>query len=454
MTNIFIASTIGEDMTVEQGGKQRFGVLAHGYQPPRRFNVDVTTAHGSYNASYSVVPEINVQITEQVYRPILAEVEAIPSGLVTSIYAPLRSDIKRTNPSLFAKIQEAVAHTPDKEYCILGDPLVHNILPLLPSDDQIMLLEAGLIAFQNDFGFTPKGLWLPETAVSKEVLKNAARVGYEFVPLRDNQVKNIPEGVQLDANHNVCFVDVGEAKDIAVLLGNSGLSGFVSYALWSTYNAEEFMNGRKNGEQAHGWNSFMMMDLERFGHHQVGADAFLKSILAIQENYGYIPLNMKEVLKEFQQSGGKTFVDVVDNSSWSCPHDLGRWTGRCNCDNPTESALKTKQQLFGELQGMNTLLNYALDALKPNWRKEFVHVFTSLSDDIFTGENFGPTLFAQVLNRGGDEETARLYLAKIEAMVGMTSCGWFFGGDDGVERIIPTSMSKGLQDLLVPELEH
>ncbi len=436
-------------MTVEQGGKQRFGVLAHGYQPPRRFNVDVATTQGPYRASYSVVPEINAQITEQVYRPILAEVKAIPSGLVTSIYAPLRSDIKRSNPDLFAKIQEEVAHTPDKEYCVLGDPLVHSILPLLPSNDQLMLLEAGVAAFQNDFGFTPKGLWLPETAVSKEVLKNAAQVGYEFVPLRDNQVKNIPEGIQLDANHNVCFIDVGGGKDIAVLLGNSGLSGFVSYAQWSTYNAEEFMNGRRNAEQANGWNSFMMMDLERFGHHQVGADAFLTSILAIQENYGYVPLNMKDVLEGFKQKGGKTFVDVVDNSSWSCPHNLGRWTGSCNCDNPSESALTTKRQLFEELQGMNALLNHTLDTLQPSWRKEFTRLFTSLSDDIFTGENFGPALFAQVFNGGGDEERARLYLAKIEAMVGMTSCGWFFGGDDGVERAIPVSMSKGLEDLLV-----
>jgi len=427
--------------------KPLFGVLAHGYQPPRLFHVELTIAGKPYHADFSVVPRVNDDITDQVYKPILSEVDRLPPGLITSIYAPLRSYLRRNKPDLFAEMQEAVRNTPDREFSILGDPLVHVILPLLPSEDQRMLLEAGKYAFMNDFGFAPEGLWLPETAVSKGVLHNAVATGYEFVLLRDSQVTHIPGSIRLDAKHNVCMVTTGEDEEIAVLLGNSGLSGFVSYSPWSTYNAEEFMRGRQQNEQQNGLNALMMMDLERFGHHQIGADAFLKRILDIQERYGFSPLNMHHVLETFRQGREKTYVDVIDNSSWSCPHALGRWTGGCNCDNPSESVLRTKQKFYTNLIAMNTLVNNSLDTAMPGWRGEFTRLFVLLADDIFTGVNFGPSLFEAVKSTGGDEKKAKLYLAKVEIMIGLTSCGWFFGGDNRPERDIPSSMIQGVKDL-------
>jgi hypothetical protein len=60
---------------------------------------------------FSVVPWINDQITGQVYEPVLAEVEQLPPGLITSIYAPLRSYLKKHHPDLFAKMREAVENT-------------------------------------------------------------------------------------------------------------------------------------------------------------------------------------------------------------------------------------------------------------------------------------------------------------------------------------------------------
>jgi hypothetical protein len=409
-------------------------------------HVEVSLADRRHHAGFSVVPWINDQITGQVYEPVLAEVEQLPPGLITSIYAPLRSYLKKHHPDLFAKMREAVENTPDREYSVLGDPLVHVILPLLPSEDQVMLLDAGKQAFVRDFGFEPKGLWLPETAVSKEVLNNASLAGYEFVPLRDSQVTNIPEGISLDAQHSVCFVDTGD-REIAVLLGNSGLSGFVSYSPWSTYNADEFMQERQNNEQRNGWNSLTMTDLERWGHHQEGADQFLKRALAIQQDYGFSPINMKQELVSGAAGGGKTKVDVIDDSSWSCAHALGRWKGTCCCDEPSPQALEFKSYLYNTLQDMNNRVNGQLDAVIPGWRKDFASLFVELSDDIFTGENFGPALLSSVEQAGGDVELAKLYLAKIEIMVGMTSCGWFFGGEGRHERDIPANMIQGVQDL-------
>jgi hypothetical protein len=427
--------------------KPLFGVLAHGYQPPRKCKIELILEGKSYRTGFSVLPGVNEDITDRVYKPILSEVDRLPPGLVTSIYAPLRSYLKRSRPELFAGIQEAVGNTPDREYSVLGDPLVHLILPLLPFEDQRMLLEAGKRAFMNDFGFAPKGLWLPETAMSKEVLHNAALAGYEFVPLRDSQITHIPGDIRLDAKHNVCMVQTGKNEEIAVLLGNSELSGFVSYSPWSTYDAEGFMKGRQQNEQQNGWNALMMMDLERFGHHQIGAEKFLERILNIQENYGFTPLNMRLVLNAFKQGREKTYVEVIDGSSWSCPHTLGRWTGECNCGNPSESVLQTKQEFYANLMAMNTFVNTSLDAESPGWRREFTRLFVMLADDIFTGANFGPLLFEAVKSMGGDEKIAKLYLAKMEIMTGLTSCGWFFGEADRYERDIPASMMRGVKKL-------
>jgi len=320
-------------------------------------------------------------------------------------------------------------------------------LPLLPSPDQEMLLAAGRRAFINDFGFAPKGLWLPETAVSKEVLGNARAAGYEFIPLRDSQVTNVPIGTCLDAKHNVCVVKTAKNQEIAVLLGNSGLSGFVSFQPWSTYNAEGFMSGRQRIEQRNGENTLMMMDLERYGHHQPGAEEFLKRALNIQESYGFSPVNMRQVLEVKDWRREKTYVDVRDNTSWSCDHNLGRWTGQCGCDGTSESTRLIKQELYKNLIKMNEFVNSSLDSRIPSWRSEFADLFVALADDIFTGNNFGPTLDKAIKSAGGDEEKTKLYLAKIEIMVGMTSCGWFFGEADRAERNIPSSMILGVKNL-------
>ncbi len=438
-----------KDYNIETANNEKpyFGILAHGYQPPRLFNVELTIAGKPYQAGFTVAPEYNGMITGQVYKPILSETEQLPPGLITSIYAPLRSYLKRNNPDLFAKLQAEVRNTPNREYSILGDPLVHVILPLLPSDDQQMLLEAGKQAFINDFGFAPKGLWLPETAVSKEVLHNAAAAGYEFVPLRDDQVKPILDDTYIDAEHNICVVQTDKDEEIIVVLGNSNLSGFVSYTPWSTYDADEFMRARQQDHQNNKTNMIMMMDLERYGHHQIGAEEFLIRASKIQESYGFTPLDMYRVLEKFKQGQRKTFVKVKDNTSWSCIHGLARWTGDCCCDNPSEPALRAKKEYYTNLMNMNTFVNDSLDNIAPGWRDELTNLFVTYSDDIFTGVNFGPQLFEAVTNMGGDEEKAKLYLAKIEVMVGMTSCGWFFGADGRPERDIPSSMIKGVKDL-------
>ena len=337
--------------------------------------------------------------------------------------------------------------TKNVEYKLLGDPLIHAILPLLSREDQLMLLQAGRLSFEDDFGFTPQGLWLPETAVTTEVLQHAWQVGYRFVPLRDSQVVSL-SGKPFDAWHNVCFVDLGNSAEMAVVLGNSVLSGNISFNPWTTYNADGFLEARQRNEQQRGENALMMMDLERFGHHQEGAEFFLKRVLEYQSDYGFSPLDMQKALADFARGREKTYVRVNENSSWSCEHNLGRWTGNCNCDSFSAADLKNKRAMYYGLTEANEGVNRSLDFLSPGWRDEFVRLLVQYKDDIFTGVNFAPALFDEIKNLGGNEKIFKLILAKIEVLVGLTSCGWFFGGDDRIERSIPANMLQGVRMLL------
>jgi hypothetical protein len=420
-----------------------FGVMAHAYQPMREFLFETTMNGESYQTSFSVVPEINNLITSQVYRPVLAEVERLPPGLITSIYAPLRDYLKDKRPEIFTRIQEVVGNTPNKEYIVLGDPLIHVILPLLPEKDQRLLIQAGREAFKTDFGFSPKGLWLPETAVSSQTLRLAAEAGYEFVPLRDDQVA-FHHDEKPDAAHNVCVIDVGKGQTIIAVLGNKELSGYVSFNLVSTHNADRFMEERQRKELIKGENTLMMMDLERFGHHQLNDDKFLKYLLTLIEPAGFAPLNMREILEELKV--GKREVvpaSVCDYSSWSCEHQCGRWTGNCDCDGASPEVRKERKKLHETLINMNKWVNDQLDKLRPEWSEEISYFLANEYDQIFTGKNFAPKL-EEITAFDPSGTIKKLYLAKIEILVGFTSCGWFFGNADSPERAIPASMINGV----------
>ncbi len=431
--------------------KPLFGVITHGYQPPRVINVEGVFGDIPYKAGYRVVPEINERITHQVYEPLLAEVEKLPPGLITSIYAPLRAYLKHNHPELFAHIVRAVQNTPDKEYAVLGDSLIHAILPLLPVEDQRMLLHAGRSAFEHDFGFFPKGIWLPETAVSHQTVELIAEAGYEFVPLRDDQIKDMSEDTRPDARHNICVVPLQNGGEMTIVLGNKGLSGYVSYDKSSTYDAVAFMEGRRRIEQSNGWNSLLMMDLERYGHHQAGAELFLKMILSLVEQYGFTPLNMRTVMEELQEGKReKNYAHIRDFSSWSCEHECGRWTGNCNCGEfgqaPPE-IVADRKQLYENLRDMNLWLNNQLDLSKPGWREDYTEFLVRHYDEICTGENI-VSLIEHHYSYGHDnEELTKLLLAKTEVLIGLTSCGWFFGNIGALERTIPASMREGIQKL-------
>jgi hypothetical protein len=155
----------------------------------------------------------------------------------------------------------------------------------------------------------------------------------------------------------------------------------------------------------------------------------------VLESHGFVPFDVKSAV-----APGKMdyfITEVLDKTSWSCDHQLGRWTGECDCDNPNFKAREDKQHYFQTLKNYGQDLNSRLDAqIGQDWREGFEDFFLSQKDTMFSS--------------GQANLTAEnsLFWAKYCELVGRISCGWFFGGEGSPEREIPRTMISEIEKLV------
>lgn len=418
--------------------------VGHTYQPPRTFP-KLSTVLSDAPVSADVVASINHEIHEQCYRKVLVEGDGFPPGMMFSFYGTLREWMKSSYPDDFARIVEKAKSDPQSEYQILGDSYLHLILPLETPETQDLLVKAGLQAFEQDMGFRPKGFWLPETAVSRQTLGVLAQNGIEFVVLRDSQVGAM--------QGKVAYADLGDrSKRIAIVVVDSDVSGSVSFEDRVTANAEAFLeNERFSNRHDLAWAS----DMELWGHHGRWKDRFLKYVTRpdVQAAHGVVPFDIE--LELARLAADPKFVTVYDNSSWSCEHSLGRWTGDCRCDWDRNSAsLDYKKELWGTISGYGEEIDRKLDAADPEWRARFPGFFLGVRQSMYGKGDFRQSVAELSAGPGfgilQDPNVRTLYLAELARLTGTTSCFNFFGGGpERVERQI-AQINIGEIEKLVP----
>ena len=339
--------------------------------------------------------------------------------------------------SVWQTFKERLKLTPDKEYTVLADPWLHVILPLLPESDQAMLIKLGKQAFKDDFGFVSAGFWLPETAVNNRTLELLEAANYEFVVLRDDQLE-----LSVKSSRNPNFARIGKLK---VLIGNKTLGDEISFKEEMTVNADEYAQRLANSNEP---NRVPVSDTELYGHHQPNRDQFLMRLLT--SSFKQQKLNLLQV--RYGLMGQLPMAEVKDETSWSCSHHFGRWTGECNCGEngpPPEEIIAERKRLYSGLTANNLNINKLLDnRFGYDWRNHFIELILPIRDSIFTGQDFVPVFWKNGLASGLDEEQLLLLLAKLETLIGFTSCGWFFGKVDSPEVAIPQTMLKAGNQLL------
>ncbi len=333
------------------------------------------------------------------------------------------------HPEVMASLKRELARKPDANYRIIGDPLFHIILPFLSYDEARILFEAGRIAMREDLGVTPAVVWLPECGVDVKTAEAALDVGYRALVLKDTQLETV------DGDPMVVRLDRGE---ILVWTSNAWLNNRVANDPGMTVDSWGFM---QMIEQWGGDGTFFAVDAETFGHHWYKRDEFVKWVFNREKmaKKGLVPMDFAAKMGKRK---GLTYMK--EGTSWSCDHGLERWTGGCNCDNASGVARLQKRKYFEGLMDRRLEILKGLDGSASEWRR-WMPGFLAANRHYLFGEG-GENLVKRLPVRG---RAGKLVEAYQMCLVGMTSCGWFFGGDGAPERAYPQTAIEEIDRLNV-----
>ncbi|MEM4839069.1 MAG: glycoside hydrolase [Pyrobaculum sp.] len=193
----------------------------------------------------------------------------------------------------------------------LAHPYFHVILPLVPRRDREVLVAWGVEYFKRHFKRSPEGMWLPEMAVDLETLETLVDYGIVYTVLTQSQVKGGRGGGPYK-------VVLPSGRSIVVFVRNESLSNALAFGGFEKFL--EMLRGVSD-------NVVVALDGETFGHHIKGTERQLAQ---------FIDKNRDKLINfgALYEKGPRGEVEIVERTSWSCPHGLGRWSRDCGCDGP------------------------------------------------------------------------------------------------------------------------
>ena len=388
-------------MTTPQPGL----VVIHGhfYQPPRE-----NPWTGRVDAEPSAAPDHdwNVRITREAYQPLVPVYEYLSFD-----FGPTLLDwMDRNAPSVLVNV--ALADRASRERSpgnALAMPYHHIILPLATRRDKETEVRWGIAHFKRLFRRDPVGFWLPETAVDRETLDVLAAEGIKFTVLAPHQVSKPPK-------HGLpARIDLGNGRSIAVFVYDGRLSHDVAFGPLTT-DADRWIDTLEATPP--GAIASIAVDGETFGHHHKGGDSTLATVIRrLRQSKKVLITNFALALAKYPPT---TTVDLVEPTSWSCPHGVERWRRECGCRIHTDRPSQQKWR---------TGLRFAVE-----WLAHEVHEIYAREGRALPG---GPRAFLEAAGATGpvpgDENTARLIEMERGVLRAMSSCGWFFDDIAGLE---------------------
>lgn len=405
-------------------------IHGHFYQPPRE---DPITGKIPLESGAFPYPNFNEKIYYECYRP---NSESGNFGKISFNIGPtLFNWLDNHHPET---VQQIIAQDSEnvKKYGVgnaMAQAYNHTILPLMSRRDKVTQVMWGIADFRHRFKRQPQGLWLPETAVDSETLEVLIESGIEYTILAPWQIHS---------DHSVptqpCQVQSSNGKGITVFFYQRELSTMISFDPWSTINADVFAEYRMmpffHQESETGQESQLLViasDGELYGHHQPLRNFFLERLmdgamsgLNITATFPGLWLENHPVLQS---------AKLIENTSWSCHHGLGRWLGDCECT-PGNRAWK------GHLRRAFLNLAEAVDGLYLEVTKPFIQNPWKLRDQ-YIYVLLGEMTLDQLLRQSEDlslktDEVRRIHQvleAQRERQRMFTSCGWFFDDFDRIE---------------------
>ena len=322
----------------------------------------------------------------------------------------------------------------------------HMILPLASARDKATQVRWGVRDFEHRFGRKPEGMWLAETAVDTDSLEALAAEGILFTVLSPRQAKSVRGPADEKATpvadgtvdtRRAYRVDLPSKKSIVVFFYDGARSQAVAFERLLADGASfarRLLEGFRDDdtpELVH-----IATDGETYGHHhRFGEMALAWATMAIERAPDVRLTNYAEYLSLHPPDH---VAEIVERSSWSCFHGVGRWSEDCGCRFRVESSQAWRKPLRVALDRLRARLDDVYEAesaslFRDPWaaRDAYIDVVLDRSDEAaarFIGE--------QASRQLSPEETTRaLSLSEMQrhAMLMFTSCGWFFDDVTGIE---------------------
>ncbi|RJQ69409.1 MAG: DUF3536 domain-containing protein [Desulfobacteraceae bacterium] len=349
----------------------------------------------------------------------------------------------------------------------------HIIMPLANSRDKYTQVYWGMRDFEHRFKRVPEGMWLPETAVDLESLQIMADLGLRFTVLAPHQAGSFRASPSEDwqdlANSGIdprmpYRIELPGGKHMALFFYDGPVSralAFENLLRSGEALAARLMGAfRKDGDEPQ--LVHISTDGETYGHHKKNGDMALGYALRILEDDPTVELtNYAEFLAKLPP---KKEVRIVENSSWSCIHGVGRWQADCGCNSGGHPGWK---------QGWRAPLRQALDELRDKLAPLYEHKLERYFSDPWQARNDyievilerNPETIERFFQRWQVSSLApadRVSVLKLlemqrHCLLMFTSCGWFFDELSGIETVqVIQYAGRALQlagDLFEEELE-
>lgn len=430
-------------------------IHGHFYQPPRE---NPWTGRVPVHESAFPFRDWNERITEECYRPNLSVSIRKDKTYTINNYSKMSYNFGPTLLKWLYKNAQDVysgilkADKEGREYFSGHGPAIaqvynHVIMPLVSRRDKETEVYWGIKDFEYRFGRKPEGMWLPEMAVDLETLDILALNGIKFTILSQRQAGRIRRSG--DTNWTDVkdgkidsfipyFISLPSGRKITIFFRNDDLSDEVAFG-------DLLKNGERFGERllsmfsGGGDNRIVTiaLDGETFGHHHKFGEIALAYCLFYIESKNEAKLT---VLGEYlEKNPPQVEVEIIENSSWSCPHGVDRWRSNCGC--MTGEFPEFNQEWRSPLRSAMEYLKANVDAIfddegskifRDPWkaRNNYIEIILNESEEIlnrFLKDNIKvkPTKEKKL-------RALKLLEMQYYSMLCFTSCGWFF---DDVSRI-------------------
>jgi alpha-amylase/alpha-mannosidase (GH57 family) len=437
-------------------------IHGHFYQPPRENawleSVEMQDSAYPYH-------DWNERVTAECYAPNTASRILDGEGYITHIvnnYTKMSFDfgstllawLEENSPEVYQTILDAdreSLQTFSGHGSALAQAYNHMIMPLANRRDKYTQALWGIRDFEHRFEHKPEGMWLPETAVDLETLDILAELGIKFTILAPHQARrmrqlgtdNWTETDNSAIDPTMAYVlNLPSGRKINLFFYNGPISRSVAF--------EDLLNSGDNFahkladafSEERTWPQLVSIatDGETYGHHHRFGDMALayvvdyiaKNNLARITNYG-------EYLEKYPPTHE---VEIIENTSWSCPHGIERWRSDCGCNagrnRKWKQAWRTPLREALDWLRDNLALQYeerASQFLKEPWaaRDNYIGVILDRSPE--NVNRFMEQHLSHEINEMESIAVLKLLELQRHAMLMYTSCGWFFDDLSGIETV-------------------